>query len=189
MHSSNLLPLALRPWLRAGARERRALQERDRQPAAIGSRDLLVHLPFICCHGCVQEREDEDPFKSMTDSQQRQELVKELHLLKTDLFMRMVEDGMMPLRPGVKRLVGESTTFLQPLSLLPLLAIVLLALRLGLSSVVGRFAVHTLCAWRPRDYKAQPATSAFSFYGTIPSSMIQSNQWYLAIPGHQCGRH
>ena len=32
--------------------------------------------------------------------------MKELHLLKTDIFMRMVESGMMPLRPGVKRLVG-----------------------------------------------------------------------------------
>ncbi len=42
----------------------------------------------------------------MTDSQQQQALVKELHLLKTDLFMKMVEDGMMPLRPGVKRLVS-----------------------------------------------------------------------------------
>ena len=87
-----------------------------------------MHQPLIRCLGCVQERENEDPFKSMTDSQQRQELVKELHLLKTDLFMRMVEDGMMPLRPGVKRLVGELFTFLRPLSVLHLLAIVLPAL-------------------------------------------------------------
>ena len=40
-------------------------------------------------------------------------LVKELHLLKTVLFLKMVEDGMMPLRPGVKRLVSAF-----PLSLL-----------------------------------------------------------------------
>ena len=50
----------------------------------------------------------------MTDREQRQALVKELHLLKTDLFMKMVEDGMMPLRPGVKRLVSVSPLF--PLS-------------------------------------------------------------------------
>ena len=53
----------------------------------------------------VQECESEEPFKSLTD-RERQALVKELHLLKTDLFMKMVEDGMMPLRPGVKRLVS-----------------------------------------------------------------------------------
>ena len=105
--------------------EQRALQELYRQPAAIGLRRSLMHQPLICCHGCVQERENEDPFKSMTESQQGQELVKELHLLKTDLFMRMVEDGMMPLRPGVKRLVGELLTFLQPLSVPHLLAVVL----------------------------------------------------------------
>ena len=56
----------------------------------------------------VQECESEEPFKSMTDREQRQALVRELHLLKTDLFMKMVEDGMMPLRPGVKRLVSRS---------------------------------------------------------------------------------
>lgn len=63
----------------------------------------------------AQEREAEEPFKSIRDGQERQKLVKELHLLKTDLFMKMVEDGMMPLRPGVKRLVGE-TAFLFVLS-------------------------------------------------------------------------
>jgi hypothetical protein len=43
----------------------------------------------------------------MKDPAARQAFVKELHLLKTDIFMRMVESGMMPLRPGVQRLVGE----------------------------------------------------------------------------------
>ena len=55
-----------------------------------------------------KEHEDEEPFLSIRDAQQRQELVKELHLLKTDIFMKMVESGMMPLRPGVSRLVGAS---------------------------------------------------------------------------------
>ena len=44
---------------------------------------------------------------SMQDSQQRQKLVQDLHLLKTDIFMQLVEGGAMPLRPGVRRLVGE----------------------------------------------------------------------------------
>jgi hypothetical protein len=34
--------------------------------------------------------------------------VAELHRLKTDLFMQLVETGAMPLRPGVKRLVQEA---------------------------------------------------------------------------------
>lgn len=44
----------------------------------------------------------------MTDPKAQQELVKALHLLKTDLFMELVETGAMPLRPGVKRLVTEA---------------------------------------------------------------------------------
>ena len=42
----------------------------------------------------------------MTDPEQRKAFVAELHRLKTDIFMRMVESGAMPLRPGVRRLVG-----------------------------------------------------------------------------------
>lgn len=42
------------------------------------------------------------------DPAARAALVKELHLLKTDIFMEMVESGAMPLRPGVKRLVEEA---------------------------------------------------------------------------------
>jgi transposase len=34
--------------------------------------------------------------------------VAELHKLKTDLFMGLVEGGAMPLRPGVKRVVAEA---------------------------------------------------------------------------------
>lgn len=35
-------------------------------------------------------------------------LIKELHKLKTDLFMRIIESGELPLRPGVARLVDEA---------------------------------------------------------------------------------
>lgn len=42
------------------------------------------------------------------DPAARQTLVAELHKLKTDLFMQLVETGAMPLRPGVQRLVQEA---------------------------------------------------------------------------------
>jgi HAD superfamily hydrolase (TIGR01509 family) len=35
-------------------------------------------------------------------------LIQELHHLKTDLFMRIVESGQLPLRSGIKRLVDEA---------------------------------------------------------------------------------
>lgn len=51
---------------------------------------------------------DREPFKSTTDPAARKALVQDLHLLKTDIFMELVEGGAMPLRPGVARLVGEA---------------------------------------------------------------------------------
>jgi hypothetical protein len=51
---------------------------------------------------------DREPFKSTVDPEERKALVAGLHKLKTDLFMDLVETGAMPLRPGVKRLVGEA---------------------------------------------------------------------------------
>ncbi len=38
----------------------------------------------------------------------KDELIKELHKLKTDLFMQIIESGQLPLRPGIKRLVDEA---------------------------------------------------------------------------------
>ena len=54
----------------------------------------------------VQEHEEREPFKSLRAPEDRKAFVAELHRLKTDIFMRMVESGAMPLRPGVRRLVG-----------------------------------------------------------------------------------
>ena len=51
---------------------------------------------------------EQEPFKSVTDADEQQALVKELHLRKTDIFMAMVEAGEMPLRPGVARIVHEA---------------------------------------------------------------------------------
>lgn len=42
------------------------------------------------------------------DEEKRVEMVKALHKRKTELFMQLVEEGSVPLRPGVKRLVREA---------------------------------------------------------------------------------
>lgn len=36
----------------------------------------------------------------------RVSFVKEMHLLKTDIFMKLIEEGRLPLRPGVKRIIS-----------------------------------------------------------------------------------
>lgn len=55
-----------------------------------------------------QEKLGLGPFVSIKSPEERKKLVQSLHLLKTDLFMELVETGAMPLRPGVKRLVDEA---------------------------------------------------------------------------------
>jgi hypothetical protein len=50
---------------------------------------------------------------SQTEADQ-QAYVKELHLLKTALFSDMIRAGLMPLRPGVARLVRPSSTHTPP---------------------------------------------------------------------------
>ena len=42
------------------------------------------------------------------DIADRDEFIKEMHKLKTDCFMRVIESGQLPLRPGVARLVDEA---------------------------------------------------------------------------------
>lgn len=42
------------------------------------------------------------------DVTDKDSLIKELHKLKTDLFMQIIESGQLPLRPGVARLVDEA---------------------------------------------------------------------------------
>jgi len=42
------------------------------------------------------------------DVPDKDSLIKELHKLKTDLYMQIIESGEMPLRPGVARLVDEA---------------------------------------------------------------------------------
>ena len=51
---------------------------------------------------------DAEPWKSVTDPEARKELVKKLHLRKTEMFLELVNEGALPLRPGVKRMVAEA---------------------------------------------------------------------------------
>ena len=53
-----------------------------------------------------QECSNEEPFKSITDPEEQQELVKKLHKMKTETFQKMIENSQMPLRTGVEQFVG-----------------------------------------------------------------------------------
>jgi HAD superfamily hydrolase (TIGR01509 family) len=46
----------------------------------------------------------------------RDALIADLHRLKTDLFMEIIESGQLPLRPGVARLVDEAIADRMPLA-------------------------------------------------------------------------
>lgn len=59
-----------------------------------GGKERMRH--YFQRHGYPPEVADPDEF------------IKELHKLKTDFYMQIVEAGELPLRPGVKRLVDEA---------------------------------------------------------------------------------
>lgn len=42
------------------------------------------------------------------DETERQAMVKKLHLRKTDIFMDLIDEGVIPLRPGVLRIIDEA---------------------------------------------------------------------------------
>lgn len=46
--------------------------------------------------------------ESIPEGDERQAKVKELHLRKTDIFMDLIDDGAIPLRPGILRIVDEA---------------------------------------------------------------------------------
>lgn len=50
----------------------------------------------------------QEPWASLKTAEEQQAYIKEMHLLKTGLFMQMIETGALQLRPGVARLVGEA---------------------------------------------------------------------------------
>jgi HAD superfamily hydrolase (TIGR01509 family) len=49
-----------------------------------------------------------DSYGWPSDVVDKDALIKDLHKLKTDFFMRIIESGELPLRPGVARLVDEA---------------------------------------------------------------------------------
>jgi len=59
-----------------------------------GGKERMKH--YFDENGWPENVEDRDAF------------IKELHKLKTDLFMQIIESGELPLRPGVARLVDEA---------------------------------------------------------------------------------
>lgn len=50
------------------------------------------------------------------EADNRDALIAELHALKTDLYMQIIESGQLPLRPGVARLVDEAIADGMPLA-------------------------------------------------------------------------
>ena len=59
-----------------------------------GGKERMKH--YFARHGWPEDAGDTDEF------------IKEMHKLKTDLFMEIIASGELPLRPGVKRLVDEA---------------------------------------------------------------------------------
>ncbi len=59
-----------------------------------GGKERMRH--YFDSHGWPIDIEDKDAF------------IKELHKLKTDFFMQIIESGELPLRPGVARLIDEA---------------------------------------------------------------------------------
>lgn len=52
------------------------------------------------------ERPEEEPWKSVSDPEQQESFVRTLHKMKTEKFQKMIENGNLPLREGVAKLVG-----------------------------------------------------------------------------------
>lgn len=59
-----------------------------------GGKERMRH--YFDTHGWPKTVTDKDAF------------IKQLHLLKTDLFMEIIDTGRLPLRPGVARIVDEA---------------------------------------------------------------------------------
>ena len=61
----------------------------------------------VCCYTPLSCRLARTRACSCAQAEPEQkQLVQDLHLLKTDLFMQMIDGGSLPLRSGVKRLIG-----------------------------------------------------------------------------------
>ena len=64
--------------------------------AVAGGKERMRH--YFNEHGWPESASDRDDF------------IKQMHKLKTELYMKIIEDGRLPLRPGVARLVDEAVS-------------------------------------------------------------------------------
>jgi HAD superfamily hydrolase (TIGR01509 family) len=55
-----------------------------------------------------EQNESRKPFESLQSDDDRWNLLKELHSLKTDKFLELVDNGQLPLRSGILRIVREA---------------------------------------------------------------------------------
>ena len=69
---------------------------------------LRCAVPALRLRRYFNDHADVEPFKSLRGEAERAAFVAELHKLKTQLFVELVERGELPLRPGVARLVAEA---------------------------------------------------------------------------------
>jgi HAD superfamily hydrolase (TIGR01509 family) len=54
------------------------------------------------------EREEQEPWASVKDAEERKAFLKKMHEAKTDMFNKLIETGKLPVRPGVIRLINEA---------------------------------------------------------------------------------
>ena len=66
---------------------------------------ICVAQQHQCMHQCALHKVILHAL-SVQSMEDRQAYVKDMHLLKTELFMKLIEKGQLPLRPGVQRIIG-----------------------------------------------------------------------------------
>jgi len=66
---------------------------------------IRVAQQHQCIHHCTLHRMILHVL-SVQSMEDRQAYVKDMHLQKTELFMKLIEKGQLPLRPGVQRIIG-----------------------------------------------------------------------------------
>ena len=81
-------------FARKGLEARWSVEEYGELLAVAGGKERMRR--YFDAHGWPPEAGQRDAF------------IQELHELKTDLYMRIIEEGRLPLRPGVARLVDEA---------------------------------------------------------------------------------
>ena len=71
---------------------------------------VLVDCRSRCSVACKRSGVIFSVLGAVQSMEDRQNFVKEMHMLKTELFMELIEQGKLPLRPGVTRIISESSS-------------------------------------------------------------------------------